>query len=416
VPQAVAAPKFIVSLYLCCLEPLNGATGDRGSARPGNGIAHRRHARLIFFPVARSQSGPPAATGGRMNFASDNTAGVAPPILEAIVAANAGFALGYGRDDMTARVTRRLCDIFEREVAVLMVPTGTAANALALAHLSPPWGAVLCHAESHIITDECGAPEFFGGGLKLIGLPGTAGKITVDTLRQALARGPWGGPHHVSASVLSLTQATEAGTVYRVEEVRALSEAANAHGLAVNMDGARFANALARTNASPAQATWKAGVDVLSLGATKGGALAAEAVVFFDPQRATGMDERRKRAGHLLSKHRFIAAQFEAFLAGDLWLKLARHANAQADQLAARLAAAGLVPVWPVEANEVFVILPRRADEHLKAAGASYYAWDTRSLPEDVVVSSEAVLVRLVTSFTTSDAEIARFVEVVTAA
>jgi threonine aldolase len=348
-----------------------------------------------------------------MNFASDNAAGVAPPILDAIRTANTGFALGYGHDDVTARVNRRFCEIFEREVAVWLVPTGTGANALALAHLSPPWGTVLCHAESHIITDECGAPEFFGGGLKLIGLPGTAGKITLETLRQALARGPWGGPHHVSASVLSLTQASEAGTVYRAEEVRALAEAAHGHGVAVHMDGARFANALARTNLSPAQATWKAGVDVLSLGATKGGALAAEAVVFFDPERAAHMGERRKRGGQLVSKHRFIAAQFEAFLADDLWLKLARHANAQADLLAARLTAAGFAPVWPVEANEVFVRLPRQVDERLKAAGASYYPWETGGLPDGVTVSPNDVLVRLVTSFATSDTEIARFAEIV---
>jgi threonine aldolase len=350
-----------------------------------------------------------------MNFASDNAAGIAPPILEAITAANAGFTLGYGQDDLTARVSRRFCEVFEREVAVLLVPTGTAANALALAHLSPPWGAVLCHAESHVITDECGAPEFFGGGLKLIGLPGTAGKISAETLRQALADGPWGGPHHVSASVLSLTQASEAGTVYRAEEVRALADMAHAQGLAVHMDGARFANALARMNVSPAQATWKAGVDVLSLGATKGGALAAEAVVFFEPQRAANMGERRKRGGHLVSKHRFIAAQFDAFFTDDLWLRLARHANAQADRLAARLTAAGRVPVWPVEANEVFVILPRRVDQRLKAAGASYYPWNSQGLPPGMTVPGDAVLVRLVTSFATSDGEIAQFMDVATA-
>jgi threonine aldolase len=351
-----------------------------------------------------------------MNFASDNAAGVAPPILEAIMAANTGFALAYGRDDVTARVTRRFCDVFEREVAVTLVPTGTGANALALAHLSPPWGAVLCHAESHIITDECGAPEFFGGGLKLIGLPGTAGKIAVDTLEHALARGPWGGPHHVSASVLSLTQATEAGTVYRAEEVRALSDLAHAQGLAVHMDGARFANALARQNVSPAQATWRAGVDVLSLGATKVGALAAEAVVFFEPQRAANMGERRKRGGHLISKHRFIAAQFEALFADDLWLKLACHANAQADRLAAGLAAAGCVPVWPVEANEVFVILPQRIDQRLKAAGATYHPWSSDGLPDGTTVAGDAVLVRLVTSFATTDGEIAQFIDIVAAA
>jgi threonine aldolase len=347
-----------------------------------------------------------------MNFASDNSAGMAPAVLDAIVKANRGFALGYGRDDVTARVARRVGEIFERDVAVFLVPTGTAANALALAHLSPPWGAVLCHAESHIITDECGAPEFFGSGLKLIGLPGEAGKIALPTLREAVERGPWGGPHHVTASVLSLSQATEAGTLYRAEEIHALAELAHERGLAVHMDGARFANALARMNVSPAEATWKAGVDVLSLGATKAGALAAEAVVFFEPARAAGMPERRKRGGHLVSKHRFIAAQFEAFFAADLWLGLARHANQKADRLAARLSAAGLSPVWPVEANEVFVILPRAVHVRLKTAGANYYLWASHSLPEGAAVGGDAVLVRLVTSFATTDDEIAQFVEV----
>src|SRR6267378_3137085 len=162
-----------------------------------------------------------------MNFASDNAAAVAPEILAAIARANEGSALAYGNDDWTKRVERRFAEIFERDVAVFLVPTGTAANALALAHLSPPWGAVLCHAESHVITDECGAPEFFGGGLKLVGLPGEAGKIGVEALAEALERGPWGGPHHVTASVLSLTQATEVGTIYRADEIRALSDLAH---------------------------------------------------------------------------------------------------------------------------------------------------------------------------------------------
>jgi len=348
-----------------------------------------------------------------MNFASDNTAGIAPAVLDAIVKANQGFALGYGRDDLTERVARRVGEIFEREVAVFLVPTGTAANALALAQVSPPWGAVLCHADSHIITDECGAPEFFGAGLKLIGLPGEAGKIALPTLREALEQGPWGGPHHVTASALSLSQATEAGTIYRGEEIRALAELAHERGLAVHMDGARFANALVRMNVSPAEATWKAGVDVLSLGATKAGALAAEAVVFFDPARAAGMPERRKRGGHLVSKHRFIAAQFEAFFAADLWLDLARHANDKADQLAARLTGAGLPPVWPVEANEVFVALPCAVDAHLKAAGASYYERNSHGLPGGAV-GGDVVLIRLVTSFATTDEDIAQFIAVAT--
>jgi threonine aldolase len=277
----------------------------------------------------------------------------------------------------------------------------------------PPWGAVLCHHEAHIAIDECGAPEFFGGGTKLIGLAGEAGKITLAMLRHALAQGQWGGPHHVSPSVLSLSQATEAGTIYRPEEIRELAEIAHGHGLAVHVDGARFGNALARLNASAAQATWMAGVDALSFGATKGGALAAEAVVFFDPARGANMQERRKRGGHLVSKHRFIAAQIEAYLADGLWLKLARHANAMADRLAAGLSAAGLAPIWPVEANEVFVALPRQTDARLQQAGASYYPWSAQ--PEGIALPPDAVLVRLVTSFATSAGEVDRFVEAATA-
>src|SRR5262249_3736744 len=205
-------------------------------------------------------------------------------------------------------------ELFEHEVAVFLVPTGTAANALALAHLTPPWGAVLCHAEAHIAVDECGAPEFHGGGIKLIGLPGAAGKVAPATLRQSLEAGQWGGPHQVSPAMLSLSQATEAGTIYRPDEIRELADIAHGRGMAVHVDGARLANALARLNASPAQATWMAGVDALSFGATKGGALAAEALVFFNRARAANMPERRKRGGHLISKHRFIAAQLESYL------------------------------------------------------------------------------------------------------
>ena len=345
-----------------------------------------------------------------MNFASDNAAGIAPQILAAISRANSGAAVAYGLDLWTQRVEARFAEIFEREVAVFLVPTGTAANALALAHLTPPWGAVLCHDEAHIATDECGAPEFFGGGIKLVGLAGEAGKIAANTLRRALDAGPWGGPHHVSPAVLSLSQATEAGTIYRPEEIRELAEIAHARGLALHVDGARIGNAIARMNASPAQATWMAGVDALSFGATKGGALAAEAVVFFDPARGAKMSERRKRGGHLVSKHRFLAAQIEAYLADDLWLELARHANAMADRLAAGLAAADLVPVWPVEANEVFVALPSQVDARLKAGGASYYRWTTDALPNGVVLARDATLVRLVTSFATTADEVDRFV------
>jgi threonine aldolase len=341
-----------------------------------------------------------------VNFASDNTAPVAPAILDAIAQANHGYARGYGNDDWTQNVERRLSELFERDVAVFLVSTGTAANALALAQIAPPWGVVFCHCESHIATDECGAPEFFGGGLKLAGIPGAAGKIAPDGLQAALAGYGDLKPHQMIASALSLTQATESGTIYRTDEIETLCEIAHRGSLAVHMDGARFANALVRLNATPAQLTWKSGIDVLSFGATKGGALAAEAVVVFDPARAAFMAERRKRGGHLQSKHRFLAAQFSAYLADDLWLKLSRHANAMADRLAHDLRAVGLVPVWPVEANLVFVALPRALDAKLKAAGANYYVRASESLD----LGADDVLVRLVTSFATQEQDIERFV------
>ena len=341
-----------------------------------------------------------------MNFASDNTAPVAPDILDAIFQANRGFALGYGNDDWTRSVECRLSEIFERDVAAFLTPTGTAANALALAQVSPPWGVIFCHSESHIATDECGAPEFFGHGLKLEGLSGEGGKITAEVLQAALAG--YGGhrPHQMVPAALSITQASEAGTVYRTNEIATLAELAHRRSLTVHMDGARFANALVRLNATPAEMTWRSGVDVLSLGATKGGALAAEAVIFFDPGAAAFFGERRKRGGHLLSKHRFIAAQFLAFLADNRWLALARHANAMADKLAEQLAAIGLSPVWAVEANLVFVMLPRALDATLRAAGANYYVRTSRGSD----VGADKVLVRLVTSFATGQEEIERFV------
>jgi threonine aldolase len=265
---------------------------------------------------------------------------------------------------------------------------------------------VLCHSESHIATDECGAPEFFGHGLKLAGVPGEAGKITPEGLQAALAGYGGHSPHEMIPAALSITQASEAGTVYRTTEIAALAEIARQRSLALHMDGARFANALVRLNATPAEMTWRCGVDVLSFGATKGGAIGAEAVIFFDPAAAAFFAERRKRGGHLLSKHRFIAAQLLAYLAEDRWLALARHANAMADKLAEGLSAIGLRPVWPVDANLVFVVLPRALEAKLRAAGASYYVRSSDS----VATGPDQVLIRLVTSFATIDADIGAFV------
>ena len=344
-----------------------------------------------------------------MNFASDNTAGVAPEIMAALTRANDAFALGYGNDDWTRRVEKKFADLFKCDVAVFLMSTGTGANALALAHVTPPWGAVLCHRDAHIATDECGAPEFFGGGIKLIELPGANGKIASEILKATLEnRSQWGPPHHVTPAVVSVSQATEAGTIYRLDELRSLADIAHAHGLAVHVDGARFGNALARMNAAPDEATWKAGVDVLSFGATKGGAMGAEAIVFFDPKRAEGMSARRKRGGQLHSKHRFIAAQLEAFLDGNLWLRIARHANGMADRLSDGLSKAGFAPKWPIEANEVFVALPLALCDRLQAAGAAFYRWDTEIAPD----GTQTVTVRLVTSFATTAEEVERFIAI----
>lgn len=308
------------------------------------------------------------------NFCSDNVTGMAPEILAAIERANDGAAMPYGKDEITKRLEARLAEIFERSVIVFPVATGTASNALALAAVTPPYGAVYCHEHAHIQVDECGAPEFFSGGAKLLPLAGAGGKLTPPVLNAALAAEWKGNVHNAQPAALSLSQATECGTVYRLEEIRALTEIAHARGLKVHMDGTRLANALVSLNCSPADLTWRAGVDVLSLGATKNGALAAEAIVFFDPALAASVGFRRKRGGHLFSKMRFVSAQLEAYLADDLWLRNARHANAMARRLADGLAKiAGCRLVHPREANMVFMSLPSRVIDGLEQAGFGFY-------------------------------------------
>jgi threonine aldolase len=269
-----------------------------------------------------------------MNFSSDNAYGVWPEILGAVNEAAAGAAPSYGDDAITAKVRARLCELFEHELAVFPVISGTAANALSLATLVPAHGAIFCHGESHIAVDECGAPEFFTHGAKLVPLEGEDAKITPATIERALDHFVKGFVHHVQPAAISITQATELGTVYAPEEVAAISTLARRHGMKLHMDGARFANALAHLGCSPAETTWRAGVDVLSFGATKNGALGAEAVIFFDPAEARDFEYRRKKAGHLLSKMRFVSAQLDAYLTGTRWLSHAARANAVARKLA----------------------------------------------------------------------------------
>ena len=289
--------------------------------------------------------------------------------------------MGYGNDDVTRAVERRIGEIFEREVAVFLVPTGTAANALALAHVSPPWGAVFAHAEAHILTDECGAPEFFGGGLKLVGMPGDrlqggAGDAGRDASRSYEGH----APHQVVPAAFSFAQASEAGTIYRPDEIAALAEIAHAHGMKVHMDGARFANALVRMNASPAEITWRSGVDVLSFGATKGGAMAAEAVVFFDRALAANMAERRKRAGHLAFQAPLPRAAVRGVSRQRLLAAARPPRQCHGRPAGRRARRRRRPPAWPVEANLVFVVLPKAVEARLKAAGARYYVRHSESL------------------------------------
>jgi threonine aldolase len=338
-----------------------------------------------------------------MHFASDNTAPAAPEVLDAVVAANRGFAPGYGNDDWTRAAQDAVRAAFEApQASVHFVATGTAANALALACLCPPWGAVVCESLAHINSDECGAPEMFTAGAKLVGVAGRHGRLAPDDVAAALDGLAAIGVHSVQRGALSLTNVTEAGTVYAPGDIAALAAVARARGVPVHLDGARIANALAATGATPAEMTWRAGVDVLSLGGTKDGLVGSEAVVVFDPARDWELQLRRKRAGHLFSKMRYLSAQFPAWLQGGLWLRLAGQANAMAARLAAGLAGLpGVDLQHPVQANILFVTWPAGTAARLRAAGAVFYDWTP---PGD---GREAA--RLVTSWCTTAAEVDGF-------
>jgi threonine aldolase len=334
-----------------------------------------------------------------MRFASDNTSGAAPEVMAAVLKANEGYERSYGADAAMARVTALVREMFEApQAAIHLVATGTAANALAIATHCPPWGAVFCHTHAHIAEDECNAPEFYSGA-KLVLVPGDRGKMTPATLAQALATTGEGGVHGVQRGMLSLTNVTEAGTVYTPAEIASLTALAIRHDLPCHLDGARFANALVATGATPAEMTWKAGIDVLSLGGTKNGCLGVEGVVLFDPAKSWELELRRKRGGHLFSKHRFLSAQMEAYLTDGLWLRLAGQANAMGQRLVAGLAAKGaVVPEAP--ANMLFPEWPTGTHEKLEANGAVYYRMPA---PQGVERA------RLVTSWSTVDADVESF-------
>jgi threonine aldolase len=306
-----------------------------------------------------------------VRFLSDNTASVSPEILAALAAVNHGRVNPYGDDEWSARLDRAFGDLFGTEVRAFAVATGTAANALSLAALCPPYGAIFAHQEAHLETDECGAPGFFTGGGQLMLLPGEHGRIAPATFAAALAAYP-NHLHIVQPAVLSLSQATECGTAYRAGDIAALAASAHGRGLKVHMDGARFANVVAFLGCHPGDITWRAGVDVLSFGATKNGAMGVEAVVFFRPELVRDFELHRKRSAHLHSKSRYLAAQLLAYLEGDLWKRNAARANGFAQRIAR---AAGARLLHPVEGNEVFVRLGVEGARALRAAGFEFYDW-----------------------------------------
>ncbi len=339
-----------------------------------------------------------------IDFRSDNTGRCAPALIDALAAANTGTALGYGGDPLTEELQRRFAALFETVVRVFPVPTGTAANALSLASVCPPFGAVYCSRDAHVETSECNATGFFGGGTKLVPIPGPHGKVTADALQQAIGSAGVGLAHKSQPAAVNLVQATDLGAVYSRDEVAAIGAVAHAHGLKVHMDGARFANAVARLGCTPAQISWQAGVDILSFGVTKNGGLLADAIVVFAPDAAAQLGFHLRRAGLVWSKMRFASAQLTAYVKDGLWLQLARQANATAARIASGIASLpGVGLLAPVEANELFITMPAAALDGLHHDGFRFYRrgpalgrfvcrWDTLEAEADALVAAIARL------------------------
>lgn len=347
-----------------------------------------------------------------MYFKSDNSGHAAPQIMDAMVAANNGYQGSYGADDIMDRVRNKIREIFEApEAAVYLVATGTAANSLSLATLVDPWSSIYCADTAHVEWDECGAPEFFTGGAKLVLNPTEAGRMLPDALRARLAEGTNKDVHQVQRGALTITNVTEVGGVYSAAQVAELAGMAKGYGMGVHMDGARFANAIAASNASPAEMTWRAGVDVLSFGGTKNGCVGVEAVVLFDPAKAWEFELRRKRGGHLFSKHRYLSAQMDAYLEDGLWLDLARQANRAGQRLSDGLKAQGKEMLYAQDANMIFAAWSRGDHRRVQAGGGAYYLWPhTADLdgPE-----GDQVACRLVTNWATTDEDVDRFLSLV---
>ena len=317
-------------------------------------------------------------TSPRYDFASDNCSGICPEAAAALDEANRGAAAAYGDDDWTRRLRDCVRELFEIDCDVFLVGNGTAANALALAQLCQPFHSIICHEQAHIDNDECGAVEFYTRGSKLIPTPGKNGKLDLGQVESALGRQHELHSHKPRA--LSITQATELGTMYRPGEIRAIAEFAARRTMLLHMDGARFANAIATLRCAPKEITWQAGVDVLCFGGTKNGLAAGELVIFFDKKHSAEFDYRRKQAGQLFSKMRYLAAPWLRLLENDLWLKNANRANAAAKKLADALSQLGAEIIFPTEANAIFVRLHPHIATKLHESGWQFYEF----IPPDV--------------------------------
>ncbi len=348
-----------------------------------------------------------------MQFGSDNQTGASQKVLDYIARSNDEHTHGYGDDQWTQDARDKINDVFETDASVYFVATGTAANSLALASLVKPWETILCHHQAHIFIDESTAPEFFSGGARQIPVTQKSGKVHASHIENYFSQAGSDTPHNVIPKALSIAQANESGLVYSPNELKALSEVAHQHDLKLHVDGARFANAVAASRVTPAELSWKAGVDVLCLGATKCGCLAAEAVIFFDQALAKDFEHRRKRSGHLLSKGRLFAAQFLGWLDDDHWLELARHANQHALELAQQLGQLDKVRLaWPAQANEVLAIMPTAMVKTLQDASAEFYPWYEQALPPREQLGQDETLIRLVTSFKSNMDEVRRFIDI----
>lgn len=348
-----------------------------------------------------------------MYFGSDNQTGASDQVINALLQANDGVTAAYAEDKYSQQAVEALNQAFETDADIYFVSTGTAANSLALATLTQPWDSVVCHGQAHIINDELTAPEFFTGGARLIGIDAQEPKLTVDGLEALLANGAAHPPHNSEPKVLSLTQMNESGQIYSIDELKAVCDLAHRYGLKVHMDGARFSNALVALGCSAAELSWKVGVDVLSLGATKNGALSAEAVIFFDKSMSGTFIQHRKRSGHLISKSRWLGAQFLGWLENGHWLELAQHANSMCANLAKVINEYdAATTVWPVQGNELFAIMSKSDIERVRKEGAVFYEWPSQFLPANLSVSSDQDVVRFVTSFRTQHHDIEKFAEI----